>query len=86
MKFQRINYIGAFLCILIAVCFFIWASFKICSAYIEFKKQPRGIPRFPSVPLVIETPIWSVCNRMTDKEIIDAIYLLQEPSKRPCLS
>jgi hypothetical protein len=57
MKMQKIDYIGATLCILIAVSFFVWAIFRVCSAYIDFKTQPKGRPsRLPFVPLIIKTP------------------------------
>ncbi len=57
MTIQKIDYIGATLCILIAVSFLVWATFRICSAYIDFKTQPRGRPsRLQFVPLIIETP------------------------------
>lgn len=56
MTIQKIDYIGATLCILIAVSFLVWAIFGICSAYVDFKTQPRGRPsRLPFVPLTIET-------------------------------
>lgn len=56
MRIEKIDYIGAFLCILITVSFLIWAGFKIYSEYIELGKYPRGRPsRLPFVPLVIET-------------------------------
>lgn len=57
MTMQKIDYIGATLCILIAVSFLVWAIFQIFSSYIDFKTQPRGRPsRLPFVPLIIKTP------------------------------